>query len=116
MSKPLTPAQILLDLLEQKWQLHPDDKDMIVMLHRFDYQLNGKPHVLTATMVAKGTDTHHTAIAATVGLPMGILAKMLLNNQVNLSGVQIPIMPQVYQPILTELAQHGITFTETEAE
>lgn len=116
MSKPLTPAQILLDLLEQKWQLHPDDKDMIVMLHRFDYQLNGKPHVLTATMVVKGTDPNHTAIAATVGLPMGILAKMLLNNQVNLSGVQIPIMPQVYQPILTELAQHGITFTETEAE
>lgn len=109
-----TPAQILLGLLEQKWQLHPDDKDMIVMLHRFDYHLHGKPNSLTSTMVLKGTDQQHTAIAATVGLPMAILAKMLLRNEVQLSGVHIPVMPEVYEPILAELAQHGIVFTETE--
>ena len=116
MNKPLTPAQILLALLEQKWELHPNDKDMIVMLHRFDYELQGKSKVLTATMVVKGTDPDHTAIAATVGLPMGIFAKMLLNNSIKLSGVQIPIMPQVYEPILAELEQQGIVFIETEVE
>ena len=64
-------------------------------------------------MVLKGEDSHHSAMAKTVGLPMGILAKLVLNKKiVPPTGVLIPNMPSVYRPILTELNHHGITFTE----
>lgn len=111
-----TPAQALLALLEKKWLLEPQDKDMIVMLHRVHYQLNGKNYAHTATMVVTGESSDKTAIAATVGLPMAMMVKLALTGQVQLAGVQLPVMPQVYEPILTELTQYNIGFTDVDEE
>ncbi len=111
-----TPAQALLALLSDKWQLAPDDKDMIVMLHQVNYILDGKQYAHTSTMVVNGADADHTAIAATVGLPMAMMVKLVLNEQVQLTGVRIPTMPEVYEPILAELTNYGIAFTDVNKE
>lgn len=111
-----TPAQALLNLLTDKWQLQPDDKDMIVMLHKINYMHQGKSRAHTSTMVITGTDANNTAIAATVGLPMAIMTKLLVTNAVKLSGVHLPVMPEVYEPVLTELKQFGIDFINTDVE
>lgn len=111
-----TPAQILQHILEQKWSLEEGDKDMIVMYHKFGYELNGKKHMIESHMISKGLDTTHTAMARTVGLPVGIAARNILEGNITEPGVQIPITKEIYEPMLAELAQHGIEFTESEVE
>ena len=111
-----TPAQALQRILEDKWTLAEDDKDMIVMYHKFGYELDGQRKQIDSTMVHIGEDQTHTAMAKTVGLPVAIAALAILNKKIITPGVQIPITREVYEPILKELEDHGINFNEKEAE
>lgn len=112
--KKATPAQILQKILMDSWTLEKQDKDMIVMYHKFGYELNGEEHQIDATMVALGEDQNYTAMAKTVGLPVAIATLAILNDKITTPGVQIPITKEVYEPILTELANLGISFNEKE--
>lgn len=106
-------ADVLLNLLLEKWAMSPADKDMVVMQHEVEYTHKGKKNRLCSSMVLKGENRDHSAMAKTVGLPMGILARMVLNKKLTPpKGVLIPNMPSIYRPVLTELNHHGITFTE----
>ncbi len=109
-----TPAQILEHILNKKWKLADDDKDQIVMWHRFIYQQNGTTKEIQSSLVATGTDSIFTAMAKTVGLPLGIAAKLVLQNKITARGVVIPTTSQFYLPILTELKQQGVVFSELE--
>jgi len=112
--KQATPAQILQKILMDSWTLDADDKDMIVMYHKFGYRLDGKMHQIDATMVCIGEDQTYTAMAKTVGLPVAIAAMDILNGKITTPGVQIPISKEVYDPILEELEDFGIEFSEKE--
>jgi len=112
--KRATPAQILQHILEQKWTLDKNDKDMIVMWHRFRYVSNGEDKEIHASMVVKGDDQKYTAMAKTVGLPVAIATKMILNGTISTPGVHIPISKEIYTPILNELENYGIHFIEKE--
>jgi saccharopine dehydrogenase (NADP+, L-glutamate forming) len=107
-----TPAQILQVILEEKWTLRAQDKDMIVMQHIFDYELEGTIRRLTSSMVVRGEDQVHTGMAKTVGLPLGIAAKLLLEGKISLRGVHIPIKEEVYGPVLAELETLGLEFSD----
>lgn len=108
-----TPAQLLCDLLTRKWQLSVNDKDMIVMLHQFDYTVGHEKRQLISSMVLTGQDEDNTAIAITVGLPMAMLVKLVATGKLqHLNGVHLPLQPEVYEPILNELAEYGIEFKE----
>ncbi len=108
-----SPAMILQHLLEHKWKLQPNDKDMIVMQHIFEFERNGKQEKLVSSLIVKGDDQSNTAMAKTVGLPLGIVAKLLLEEKIKLTGVHIPVEPEIYIPVLKELKELGITFVET---
>ena len=110
--KNATPAQVLQKILERKWTLDPEDKDMIVMWHKFIYTKGGELIEKHASMVVKGDDQKHTAMAKTVGLPLGIATKMLLTGKIKAPGVHIPIKKSIYLPILEELEEYGIVFQE----
>ena len=112
--KDATPAQILQKILVDKWTLDKDDKDMIVMYHKFGYTLNGKNYQIDATMVAIGKDQTYTAMSKTVGLPVAMATLAILNGKITTPGVQIPIAKEVYEPILKELQEFGIEFHEKE--
>ncbi|GAA3570280.1 saccharopine dehydrogenase family protein [Snuella lapsa] len=112
--KQATPAQILQKILMDSWTLDDDDKDMIVMYHKFGYELNGKKHQIDASMVVLGKDQTYTAMAKTVGLPVAIATLAILNGKITSPGVQIPINKEIYQPILEELKTFGISFQEKE--
>jgi saccharopine dehydrogenase-like NADP-dependent oxidoreductase len=107
-----TNAAILQSLLEKKLMLKKEDKDMVVMLHEFVYTVNGKRQRLTSSLVVKGEDHLHTAMAKTVGLPLGIAAKLILQQKIMLRGLHIPIQKEIYEPVLEELSNAGIAFTE----
>src|SRR5690606_2838614 len=111
-----TPARALQKILEDKWTLSPDDKDMIVMYHKFGYELLGEKKQIDSTMVLIGEDQTNTAMAKTVGLPVAITTLAILNKKISTPGVQIPISREVYEPILKELEEQGISFKEKETE
>jgi saccharopine dehydrogenase-like NADP-dependent oxidoreductase len=111
-----SPAQILEKILVNKWTLDPKDKDMLVMFHEFVYEIEGKKKKINSYMVNIGEDVTYTSMSNTVGLPAAIAAKMILNNQISLIGVQIPIQSEVYNPILKELEEYGIQFKEDELD
>jgi saccharopine dehydrogenase (NADP+, L-glutamate forming) len=107
-----TSADILQYLVEIKLKMEPADKDMIVMLHEFEYEQDGKTKILKSCLVVKGEDSLRTAMAKTVGLPLGIAAKLILNDTINLKGLHIPTVKEIYGPVLEELENAGIVFTE----
>lgn len=109
-----TPAFILENLLLDKWKLKEDDKDMIIMRHEFEYELEGKKKELHSTLVLKGSNSIDTAMAKLVGVPMGIFAKLVMQGKITAKGVNIPVMKEVYDPVLEELKEHGVIFKEEE--
>jgi saccharopine dehydrogenase-like NADP-dependent oxidoreductase len=111
--KNATPAQIMQKRLEEKWQLDPEDKDMIVMQHRFNYEMDQQQKTIISTMVVEGLDNVQTAMARTVGLPVGIATKMILTGKITATGVQLPTIKSIYEPVLKELEEYGIAFKES---
>lgn len=105
-------ADVLQFALEKKLMLQPEDKDMVVMLHEMEYISEGSRRKVTSTLVLKGNDAVHTAMAKTVGLPLAVAAKLILNGALTCKGLQIPITKEIYEPVLKELQQAGICFTE----
>jgi len=105
-------ADVLQFIMEQKLALQATDKDMVVMLHEVEYLLNDKPAKTRSTLVVKGTDNVNTAMAKTVGLPLGIAAKLILEGKIKETGLHIPVLPSIYEPVLEALRVQGITFIE----
>jgi saccharopine dehydrogenase (NADP+, L-glutamate forming) len=108
-----SPAMILQKLLEEKWLLEATDKDMIVMQHLFEYTNSDNViKNMTSTLVVIGEDSQKTAMAKTVGLPLAMAVRRLIKGEIKLRGVQIPVLPEIYKPILQELEEYGIVFEE----
>ncbi|MDG2139572.1 MAG: saccharopine dehydrogenase C-terminal domain-containing protein [Flavobacteriales bacterium] len=110
--KDATPAQILQKIMEEKLSLDNEDKDMIVMQHQFEYVLNNKACKLNSSLAVFGDDQRNTAMAKTVGLPVAIAVKLILNDVIKAKGVQIPTSKEIYLPVLDELSKNGIDFIE----
>ena len=110
--KNATPAQILEKILTDSWTLQQDDKDMIVMYHKFGYEIEGKKEQIDSKMVCIGDDQTYTAMAKTVGLPVAMATLLILNGKITTPGVQLPIRKEVYEPILKELEEYGVVFKE----
>lgn len=103
-------AEVLQFALEQKLPLKEKDKDMVVMLHEIEYERDGTAHKIESSLVLTGEDSQHTAMAKTVGLPLGIAAKLILNGTIQLKGLHIPVSKEIYGPVMKELEEQGIKF------
>ncbi len=114
--KRATPAQILQHILLRKWGLDEDDKDMIVMQHRFEVVSGEQKKTILSSMAVEGTDQVHTAMSKTVGYPVAIACKLILKGQIKESGVKLPLDKSIYELILNELKDFGIQFVEEEVE
>jgi len=111
-SGKFTSAKILQGLLEKNWKMKETDRDMILMLHEFEYELKNKKHYLRSSLIVKGENALRTAMAKTVGLPLGIAASLILENKISLQGLHIPIVSEIYKPVLHALESEGIRFQE----
>ncbi|MCB0777302.1 MAG: hypothetical protein KDB99_13395, partial [Chitinophagaceae bacterium] len=107
-----SPADILQFAMEKKLALQPDDKDMIVMLHEIGYETGSQQSAIRSSLIVKGENSIKTAMAKTVGLPLGIAAKLILNGKIKMTGLHIPTSKAIYEPVLEELKEHGISFSE----
>jgi saccharopine dehydrogenase (NADP+, L-glutamate forming) len=107
-----SPALILEHILKKRWAMNKTDLDMVVMWHKFEYFEDDKLKVINAYMIATGEDADNTGMAKTVGLPIGMAAKLILENRIMLKGVQIPIKEEIYKPILEGLKTSGVEVKE----
>ena len=105
-------ADVLQFIMATKLVLADDDKDMVIMLHEIEYTLNNQIHTQRSLLKVMGEDAAYTAMAKTVGLPLGIAAKLILEEKITDTGLHIPTTANFYTPVLKELAQNGIVFEE----
>lgn len=109
-------ADVLQIAMENKLALAPGDRDMAIMQHEIGYLIDGIQKKITSTLIVKGEDKTHTAMAKTVGLPLGIAAELILQKKIALTGLHIPVVPEIYTSVLTRLSEEGIHFTESEQD
>lgn len=109
-------ADVLQIALEKKLTLAATDHDMVIMQHEIGYSIDGIQKKITSTLIVKGEDKMHTAMAKTVGLPLGIAAELILQKKIGLTGLHIPVVPEIYTLVLTRLSEEGIHFTESEQD
>ncbi len=107
-----TAAEVLQFIVEKKLAMQKKDKDMVIMMHDIEYETNGKHNKVRSSLIVKGEDSINTAMAKTVGLPLGIAAKLVLDGSITVTGLHIPVLPSIYVPVLEELEKHGIIFEE----
>lgn len=107
-----SPAEFLQKQLEEKLMMQEHDHDLVVMKHEIVYELDGKCLITTAELMVEGKDALQTAMATTVGMPLGIAALLILENKLDLKGLFIPTLPYIYTPILKKLEENGIHFLE----
>jgi len=108
----LNSGSLLQYVLEKNLAMKPADKDMVIMLHEIEFSINGKNKQTRSCLIVKGHDKTHTAMAKTVGLPLGIAATLILENKINVTGLHIPVIPEIYEPVLKELELNGVKFNE----
>jgi saccharopine dehydrogenase (NADP+, L-glutamate forming) len=109
-----TPAEILEHILKKKWTMDETDRDMIVMWHKFDFKVGSVKKQIQSHMVVTGDDPINTAMSKTVGYPLAVATKLILNGKIKVDGVQIPTIKSIYQPVLSELESMGFEFMERE--
>jgi saccharopine dehydrogenase-like NADP-dependent oxidoreductase len=99
--------------METRLGMQPNDKDMIVMMHEIEFERRNMATRMHSYMIVQGEDSLRTAMAKTVGLPLGIMAKLIFQEKINITGLRIPVMPEVYNPVLKELEEYDIRFEES---
>lgn len=113
---PATPIDILTARMLQKMQYAPGERDMLVLQHQFEAEYSDRRERITSTMVDFGQPHGYTSMARTVGLPAAIAVKLILHGDITLTGVQVPVVPELYNPVLDELEALGIHFEESAAD
>lgn len=108
MLNDVSPAEILLDLLKKKWKFTEKDRDMVILQTEVEYEIKNKIEKIVSSLILYGKQGFNTAMSETVGLPLGVGAKLILNNKIKEKGVIIPIHADIYKPALKELAELGI--------
>src|SRR6185312_134086 len=105
-------ALLLQNMLEKKLAMRPHDKDMIVMLHEIEFEIDGEKKEVKSCLIVKGDDQQKTAMAKTVGLPLGIAAKLILQDKIKIRGLRIPVAKEIYELVLAELELNQVKFNE----
>lgn len=109
-----SPFEVVSDLMIEKMSLQTSDKDMIVLQHNFHVSYpDGRSEVIKARMLDFGSLKTFTSVARTVALPAALASILILEGQIQLSGVYRPLVPEIYNPVLNKLEEIGIKVEET---
>jgi saccharopine dehydrogenase-like NADP-dependent oxidoreductase len=108
-----SPFEITSDLMISKMYLADNERDMVVLQHIFHaIYPDGRKETIKSSMLDFGTPATNTSIARTVALPAAIAVTLILNNKIKLTGVQRPVVPEIYIPVLEGLEKLGIKMKE----
>ncbi|MCP4228766.1 MAG: saccharopine dehydrogenase [bacterium] len=106
-------VNIFADLLLEKMPYKDGERDMIILAHDFTADFLDHKERIQATMIDYGIPNGDSSMARTVSLPAAIATRMILEGEISgITGVHIPVMPEVYNPVLAELETIDIGFKE----
>jgi saccharopine dehydrogenase (NADP+, L-glutamate forming) len=105
-----TGAEVLVELLNKNLKMQAQDKDMIMMQHIIDYEIDNTTQSKTSQLIVQGENNIETAMAKTVGLPLAYATEMMIENKINQKGIILPLKSYIYTPILSRLENEGIAF------
>ena len=108
-----TLLDVLADQMLEKMPYRERERDMVILVHEFEVDYPDHEETISATLIDFGDPDGETAMARTVGLPAAVGARMILEGEINVNGVQIPVLPEIYGPVLDELHRLGISFEES---
>jgi saccharopine dehydrogenase-like NADP-dependent oxidoreductase len=111
-AKATTLLDVLADQMLVKMSYRAGERDMVVLVHEFLAAYPDRRERITSTLIDYGIPGGDTSMARTVGLPAAIATRMILNGEINLTGVHIPVLPEIYEPVLEELKQLNIVCVE----
>lgn len=103
---------VLADQMLEKMAYREAERDMVVLVHEFEATYADRRESISSTLIDFGVPRGDTAMARTVGTPAAVGARMILEGEIDLVGVHIPVVPEIYQPVLDELEHLGIAFEE----
>ncbi|MBN2603123.1 MAG: saccharopine dehydrogenase NADP-binding domain-containing protein [Candidatus Thermoplasmatota archaeon] len=106
------PLDYLNVLTLKKMSLGKDERDMIVMHHEFLCKFKDRSEYITSTLIDYGIPKEDSAVSRTVALPAAIAVKLIIRGKISIKGVHIPVVSDIYEPILNELKEMGIKFKE----
>lgn len=108
-----SPFDITSDRMIEKMMLGENERDMVILQHIVLCEWeNGRQEIIRSSLTDYGTPATNTAIARTVALPASIAVKLILDGKITATGVQRPVLPEIYNQILGELAGLGIQMKE----
>ena len=107
-----TLLDVLADRMLERMPYREGERDMVVLAHEFVAVYQNGEKSISSTLIEFGASGGDTAMARTVGTPAAVGARMILEGRIDLAGVHIPVVPEIYQPILDELERLGIAFEE----
>jgi len=99
-------------LLQKKLVMGENELDLIVLYHRFIAEFDGKEELITSTLIDNGIPKGDSAMSRTVSLPAAIVTALILDGKINMTGVHIPVQPEIYNPVLDELSRLNIECVE----
>jgi saccharopine dehydrogenase-like NADP-dependent oxidoreductase len=115
--EPLPDAKAPVDILTARMldtmSYAEGERDMLVLQHTFIAEYTGRREKIISTMVDFGIPGGDSSMNRTVGLPAAVAARFALEGRFHQPGVVVPVMPELYEPVLAELGRLGITFTES---
>ena len=107
-----SPMDVLSAIMLDKMSYNSEERDMLVMHHDIIAQFGQKKQRITSTMFENGELNGESAMARTVALPAAIAARLILEDQIHLKGIQRPLLKEIYEPVLEELETLGIKLIE----
>jgi len=111
----MTLLDVLADQMLERMPYRQGERDMVILVHEFVASYEGREERITSTLIDYGIPDGDSAMARTVGTPAAVGARMILEGEIRLTGVHIPVLPEIYEPILGELERLGIGFDERRA-
>ncbi|MBC7348518.1 MAG: saccharopine dehydrogenase NADP-binding domain-containing protein [Candidatus Aminicenantes bacterium] len=112
-SRKISPLDLLVALMVEKLKYREGERDMTVLQHQItvEYPAKGR-ELVTSTLIDFGQPRGHSSMSRTVGLPVALGVKLILERRIGLSGVLTPTVREIYEPILAELETLGLAFKE----
>jgi alpha-aminoadipic semialdehyde synthase len=108
------PLDTLANYMAKRFAYGPNERDIVIMHHNIEYTWpNGVKEVKSIDFIQYGDVNKFTAMAKTVGLPTAIAAKMVLEKEIQTTGMVLPLSKDIYKPILNRLNSEGLTWSET---
>ena len=101
---------VIVDLMVKKMSYSPGEKDMIIVHDEIEVEFPGRQERHLSTMMVEGVPHGDSAMSRAVSLPAAIASRLILEGKIDLSGVQMPMLTEIYEPVLTELEEHTFTF------